>query len=88
MKTRIVLAAMLYPMANAVLFGSAATLVMAVPFLAERAGWALPAAVAFALIGALPVSYLIAPRLRLRYWRSRRRRPARGLDAVVDELAK
>lgn len=87
-RTRLWISAMIYPMANAVMFGAGATLVLTVPYLRENAVWALPAVIVLALILAAPVAYVLAPRLRLRYWQKREEHEAEGFDAVVDEVAK
>lgn len=87
-RTRLWIAAMVYPMANAVLFGSGATLVLTVPWLRENAVWSLPVIIVLALILAAPVSWVLAPRLRRRYWKYRAARDPAPFDKVVDELAK
>ncbi len=87
-RTRLWIAAMVYPMANAVLFGSGATLVLMVPWLRENAVWSLPVAIVLALILAAPISWVIAPRLRQRYWKYRAARDPKPFDAVIDEVSK
>ena len=79
-KTRMFIAGMLYPMFNAVIFGSGVTLVLSVPALADRAEWTIPAAVALAFIGAVPASWYVAPRMRYRYWRNREESPGFPLN--------
>jgi uncharacterized membrane protein YgaE (UPF0421/DUF939 family) len=69
------IAALVYMMVNAVLFGCAVTIVLAIPVLAAQANTLVPAVVVTSLILALPVSWFLAPRLRARYWRDR---PASG----------
>ncbi len=75
MSTRFMIAALVYMMVNAVLFGCAVTIVLAIPVLAAQANTLVPAVVVTSLILALPVSWFLAPRLRARYWRDR---PASG----------
>ena len=87
-RTRLWIAAMVYPMANAVMFGSGATLVLMVPWLNQNAAWSLPVTIVLALVLAAPVSWVIAPRLRRRYWKYRAARDPKPFDAVVDEVAK
>ena len=69
MSTRFMIAALVYMMVNAVLFGCAVTIVLAIPVLAAQANTLVPAVVVTSLILALPVSWFLAPRLRARYWR-------------------
>lgn len=67
--TRTNISALLYPMVNAVLFGAGAILVLSVPALSRYAIYLLPAVIVIALIVSAPVAWLIAPRLRWRFWR-------------------
>jgi len=70
-KTRLGIAALIYSMANAVMFGAGLITVLTVPALrADAATW-IPAIVAASLVLAAPAAWLIAPRLRARYWRRR-----------------
>jgi hypothetical protein len=73
-KTRAGIAALIYPMANAVLFGAGLIAVLTLP--ASQAGMAngIAAVVAASLILAAPLAWWLAPRLRARYWRQRRAR--------------
>ena len=87
-RTRVWIAAMIYPIANAVLFGAGAALVLTVPYLRANSDWALPGMIVAALVLAMPISYMLAPRLRQRYWREREDTKADGFDAVLDEMAK
>ena len=69
--TRAAIAALIYTMTNAVLFGAALITVMTVPSLnADAAVW-IPVIVVASLIVAAPVAWIIAPRLQARYWRNR-----------------
>jgi hypothetical protein len=70
-KTRLGIAALIYLMANAVMFGAGIITVLTVPALrADAATW-IPVVVAASLVLAAPAAWLIAPRLRARYWRRR-----------------
>jgi hypothetical protein len=70
-KTRIGIAALIYSMTNAVIFGAGIITVLTVPALqAEAATW-IPVVVAVSFILAMPVAWVIAPRLRARYWQAR-----------------
>lgn len=69
MRTRLWIAAMIFPMVNAVLFGIGAITVLSSPTLAEQASTLIWLVVAASFIIAAPISWVIAPRLRARYWR-------------------
>lgn len=69
MRTRLWIAAMIFPMVNAVLFGIGAIIVLSSPTLAEQASPLIWFVVAASFIIAAPISWVIAPRLRARYWR-------------------
>jgi hypothetical protein len=73
-KTRAGIAALLYTMINAVMFGAALITVLAVPYFRDHAGIGIAAAVLISLVAAAPAAWLIAPRLRARTWRRHRRR--------------
>jgi hypothetical protein len=62
------IAMLIYGMTNAVLFGIGA---VATVVLADEEQWKylLPAVVVLSILLAAPVAWLIAPRLRARYWR-------------------
>jgi 4-amino-4-deoxy-L-arabinose transferase-like glycosyltransferase len=68
MSLRFEIAAMLFLMVQAVLFGVGAVLVLGTS-LADHALVLMPWAVGIAAVIAAPVSWMIAPRLRARYWR-------------------
>ena len=72
MKTRLWIAAMVYPMVNAVLFGAFAIAVLSIPALNEAATTLFPIIIPASFVLALPAAWLLAPRLRLRYWRDGR----------------
>jgi hypothetical protein len=65
---RLSIAALVFMMIQAVLFGVGAVLVLATP-LQALAMQLMPAVVIVSTIIALPVSWFIAPRLQARYWR-------------------
>ena len=74
MSTRFWIAALIYPMVNAVFFGTTVIVVLTLPALSDHAPKLLiPAAVISGLVLALPVSWIIAPRLHARYRRSQDR---------------
>ena len=70
-QTRMEIAALVFIMTNAVLFGAALITVLAVPAFSAHAGIGIAAAVVLSVLLAAPASWLIAPRLRARYWRHR-----------------
>jgi hypothetical protein len=69
--TRTQIAALVFSMTNAVLFGAGLIVVLMVPELNAHAGFWIAGVVAASLTVAAPFSWLIAPRLRARYWRGR-----------------
>ena len=84
-KTRAGIAALVYTMVNAVMFGAALITVLAVPHFRAHAEIGIAAAVVASLILAAPAAWLIAPRLRARYWRQRdRQAPAYVRTRVRD----
>ncbi|MDI1346998.1 MAG: hypothetical protein PSV22_23335 [Pseudolabrys sp.] len=72
---RIQIAAVVYVMTSAVLFGAGLVFVLMVPALSAYAGLSIALVVAASVIVAAPISWLIAPRLRARYWRQRQSAP-------------
>lgn len=74
MRTRLWIAALLFPMVNAVLFGVGVTALLSIPAMSEQASSLFWIVVAVSFVIAGPVSWFIAPRLRARYWRKRRMR--------------
>ncbi len=72
MTIRLAIAALVFMMAQAVLFGVGVVLVLATP-LSESAMTLMPWVVGISTVVSLPISWFIAPRLRLRYWRRRER---------------
>jgi hypothetical protein len=71
MLTRVAIAALIYSMVNAVLFGAGLITVMTVPALSAHATTLVPTVVVASLVLAIPLSWALAPRLRARYWRQR-----------------
>ncbi len=71
MSTRTYISGMISLMVNAVLFGSGAVVILAIPALREHVVWLLPAWIVFALVITPPIAWFMAPRLRLRYWRQK-----------------
>lgn len=74
-KTRLFIAAMIYPMINALIFGAGAVLVLSVPMLSQQASVALPIVIATAFVSAAPIAWYVAPRLRYRFWRRKGEEP-------------
>jgi flagellar biosynthesis protein FliQ len=68
MSIRLQIAALVYLMVQAMMFGIGIVLVLATP-LKEMAMTLLPGVVLVSAILSLPLSWLIAPRLQARYWR-------------------
>ena len=67
--TRTRIAALVYSMANGVLFGAGLIVVLMVPALNANAGFWIAVVIAASLILAAPVAWAIAPRLRSRWQR-------------------
>jgi hypothetical protein len=80
--SRLRIAALIYTMTNAVLFGAGVITVLSVPSLAEYAAYWIPVVVAASFVLAAPLAWGIAPRLRARNWR-RRRDHAIGMDPAA-----
>lgn len=85
MSVRLQIAALVFMMVQAVLFGVGAVLVLATP-LASAAMTAMPIMVVATTIVSLPLSWWLAPRLRARYWRHHPE-PASVGDKVISSLA-
>ena len=66
MRTRTLIAGLLSLPVNAVLFGSAATLVLSIPSLRPYMEYVLPAVIAAAFVLTIPVAWTLAPRVRVR----------------------
>ncbi len=65
-ETRLEIAALVYLMANAVLFGAGLIAVLTVPALNTHAGIAISTVVVVSLVLAAPIAWFVAPRLRAR----------------------
>lgn len=81
MKTRLAIATLVYMMVQGVLFGVGAVLVLATP-LTDFAMTLMPWVVALSMIIAIPIAWIIAPRMRARY-----RRESVGMDRVRSDGA-
>lgn len=68
-KTRLRIAALIYSMTNAVIFGAGIVTVLNVPGLRSNASIWIPVVVVASLVLAAPAAWLIAPRLRAHYGR-------------------
>jgi hypothetical protein len=68
---RLRIAVLIYPMVGAVFFGAGIILALTVPALNADAGFWIVIVVVTSIILAAPIAWLIAPRLRARYWRQR-----------------
>ncbi len=75
MKTDLFITFVVALMVNAVLFGVGAITVLSVPALAEQAKYLLPAVIVAAFVATPFIARLLAPRLRLSYWREREELP-------------
>lgn len=71
MRTRFWIAALLFPVVNAVVFGAGVITLLSVPTLADQASTLFPYVTGASLIISAPVAWLLAPRLRQRYWNRR-----------------
>jgi len=71
MSVRLGIALLVFLMVNAVLFGIGLVTIVSFPDLYARAMTLLPLVVLASVGIAAPISWFIAPMLRVRYWRSR-----------------
>jgi hypothetical protein len=62
---------LIFSMTSAVLFGAGLIVVLMVPALNANAGLWISLVITASLVIAAPFAWLIAPRLRARYWRKR-----------------
>ncbi len=69
MSRRWMITAVIYMVVNAVLFGIGATAVLSIPALAEHASTLIWLVTSLSFLFALPIAYVLAPRLRARYQR-------------------
>jgi hypothetical protein len=70
MSTRLQISALVFMMVQAVMFGAGLVAVLLSP-LKFQAMTAIPVMIAVSFVASAPLAWLIAPRLRQRYWRSR-----------------
>ena len=77
MKTRLWIAALIFPVINGLLFGLGVIPLLSIPALDEHAKTLFPYIVAASFVAAVPVAWFIAPRLRLSYWERRKARDRR-----------
>ena len=78
MRTKTAIAGLVYPQVSAVLFGLGMVTTLMVPALRAEAMTILPFVIATTLAVSVPLSWWIAPRLRLRYRHSRQDAPYAG----------
>ena len=71
MTTRSAITAVVFLMTNAVAFGVGIVPVLQIPTLAENAFTLIPAVVIASFAVALPLAWMIAPRLQPRHWKPR-----------------
>lgn len=71
MPTRLQIAALLSLMISSVLFGIGAATVLSVPSLNADAAFYLPAVIILSFVLTPPIAWMMAPRLRARFWRER-----------------
>ena len=70
MSVRIQIAALVFMMVQAVLFGVGAVAILLSP-LRDQTAFYMPVMIAVTMAAAAVVSWIIAPRLQMRYWRRR-----------------
>jgi hypothetical protein len=71
MSTRFQIAALVFMMTNAIVFGIGIVPVLMIPSLANSGFETIPAVVIASFAISAPLSWFIAPRLRARYWHTR-----------------
>lgn len=81
MSVRFWIAVLVFMMVNAVVFGIGVVTVVSIPELYEKARTLMPIVIVASFIISAPVSWLIAPRLRARFWRRRAARRSGGVGA-------
>lgn len=77
---RVRVAALIFSMVNAVIFGVGTITVLSIPALAAHASFWIPAVVLASFLLSPPLSWLLAPRMMLRFMHARdfvQARPAR-----------
>lgn len=70
MSTRLGIAALVFMMVQAVMFGAGAVIVLATPLQAHAMAL-MPAMIAVTIALSVPISWWLAPRLRARFWHDR-----------------
>ncbi|MFD2183716.1 hypothetical protein [Rhodoplanes azumiensis] len=83
MLTRPIIAALVYMMVQAVLFGIGTIPIVSTP-LAANASELMPLHIVLSFVVAAPIAWALAPRLRARWWRRREARIAAGLEPAPD----
>ena len=78
MSRRWMITAVIYMMVNAVLFGVGVTAVLSIPIMAEQASTLIWVVTVVSLVLALPIAYVLAPRLRARSQRRQKLRRKGG----------
>jgi hypothetical protein len=68
-EVRTQISVLIFSMTSAVLFGAGLIVVLMVPALNANAGLWISLVIATSLVVAAPFAWLMAPRLRARYWR-------------------
>lgn len=68
-RVRAQITALIFSMTNAVLFGAGLVTVLLMGLSAQATGLGIAIVTAFSFLIAAPVAWMIAPRLRARYWR-------------------
>jgi hypothetical protein len=84
MSTRLAIAALVFMMVQAVLFGIGAIVILATP-LQTRAVELFPAMIAISVALSLPLSWWLAPRLRARFWNTEK--PLSAGDKVLADIS-
>lgn len=80
MSTRTQIASLLALMVNAMIFGFGVIAILTVPSLNAHAAILIPALVVMALFVSPVISWLMAPRLRARYWAQRGKTPQAAFE--------
>ncbi|NVN87364.1 MAG: hypothetical protein HXX15_14895 [Rhodopseudomonas sp.] len=75
MSIRFQIASMVFMMINAVMFGIGIVSVLSIPALSRLAFELVPAVVLASFVVSAPLAWMIAPRLRARYWRHQQTLP-------------
>lgn len=83
MLTRLGIAALVFMMMQAVLFGIGVVTILATP-LSHEAARLIPGMIVLTMLVSLPLSWWLAPRLRARYWR--RHDAKHGADKVLSGM--